>query len=319
MRWNRIFWQIVILGCLAMLACAGLLLVKPQVLRQARISKAERILLSGSAASHQVIDCKGGWLNAGKATELVIQSRQSPDGWDRPEGITIHNCRIRGGIRIIGMGRNGQGSLVRVSSRQRGHTERAQAAAPRQILISNVEIEADGRIPLYLAPGVTGVTVVNSKFTGWSYSTAIYLDAESASNIIRSNLFTLRTLREVIAVDGSAGNRIEGNRFEHIFAGGIYLYRNCGEGGTIRHQTPHDNAIIANCFNTQSLGFWSHAIWLGSRNGHRLYSEDDAGYDFGSSVDNRDFADDNTVVSNVFLPPSSHAIRDNGHHNRIAR
>jgi parallel beta-helix repeat protein len=302
-----------------MLGCIGLFRAKPQIVRKAGIPKAERIVLSGSVASHRVIDCNGGWFNEGKATELIIQSRQITNGWDRPEGITIRNCRIRGAIRIMGMGRNGQGPLVRESSRERGHTERAQAAAPRQILISNVEIEADGGIPLYLAPGVTGVTVANSKFTGCSRSTAIYLDAESANNIICSNIFALRALREIIAVDGSASNRIEGNRFDQIPAGGIYLYRNCGEGGTIRHQTPHDNTIIGNCFNAKSLGFRSYGIWVGSRNGHRLYSEDDAGYDFGSSVDNRDFADDNTVVSNVFLWPSSHDIRDNGHNNRIDR
>jgi hypothetical protein len=319
MRRNRVIRTVIVFACLATLGGAGLLLVNRFALRLVPVPKAERIVLSGSAASHRIIDCDGGWFNNGQATELIIQSTQTTNGWDWPAGITIRNCRIRGGIRIQGMGRNGQGPAVLESSRKRGHTERAQAAAPRQILISNVEVEADGRIPLYLAPGVTGVTIKNSKFAGWSRSVAIYLDAESGYNTIRSNVFTLRAGREIIAVDGSANNRIEGNRFDCLAAGGIYLYRNCGEGGTIRHQTPHRNVIAGNCFNTKSLGFWSYGIWLGSRNGRRYYSEDDAGYDFGSSVDNRDFADDNMVVSNVFLSPVSRAIRDNGHNNRIER
>ena len=307
----------ILLACLAALGCAGVLLAQRYGLRFKRVPAARRIVLQGSAASHRLIDCNGGWFNDGKPTELIIQSVQSTNGWDAPEDITIRNCRIRGGIRVMGMGRNGQGPLVRESSRSLGHTERAQAAAPRQILISGVEFECDGRIPIYLAPGVTGVTIENSRFNGWSVSVGIYLDAESAGNIIRSNVFDVRAAREIIAVDGSAKNRIEGNRFERLSAGGIYLYRNCGEGGTIRHQAPQGNQIVGNSFNTGSLGWWACGVWLGSRNGHRLYSEDDAGYNFGSSVDNRDFANSNRVASNVFLSATSRAIRDNGQNNRI--
>lgn len=90
-----------------------------------------------------------------------------------------------------------------------GHTARAQAAAPTAVTISGVEIEAVHPIPLYLAPGVTGVTVENSLFTGWSCSTVVYLDCESARNVLRGNTFSTRPSREVIAIDGSADNRTE--------------------------------------------------------------------------------------------------------------
>jgi parallel beta-helix repeat protein len=217
----------------------------------------------------------------------------------------------------MGMGRNGQAPEVRESSHKEGHTQRAQAAAPTGILISGVEIEAARGIPIYLAPGVTRVTIENSKLTGWSSSVGIYLDAESANNVIRNNTFSLRAGREVIAVDGSADNRIESNRFEHLSYGGIYLYRNCGEGGTVRHQTPHGNVIAGNRFDTASLGLRACGIWLGSRNGRRYYRHDDDGYPFGSSVDDRDFADDNTLTGNVFSPPATRAIKNAGQNNRI--
>jgi parallel beta-helix repeat protein len=123
--------------------------------------------------------------------------------------------------------------------------------------------------------------------------------------------------REVIAVDGSARNLIAGNRFESADFGGIYLYRNCGEGGTVRHQTPRDNRIERNAFNLSGLRPGSYGVWIGSRQGHRSYCEADAGYDFGSSADNRDFADDNIVTGNIFDPPSSRAIRDDGAQNKI--
>lgn len=308
----------VVVGCLLALGYAGSVVTgRSLFMKLWPAPRAEEVVLSGRAASGKTIDCAGGWFNDGKPTELIIRSEKTAAGWERPEGITIRNCRLRGSIRIMGMGQNGQAPEVRESSHREGHTQRAQAAAPTGILISGVEIEACRGIPLYLAPGVTCVTIENSRLTGWSSSVGIYLDAESANNVIRNNTFSLRAGREVIAVDGSVNNRIESNHFEHLSYGGIYLYRNCGEGGTVRHQTPHGNVIVGNHFDTASLGLWTYGIWLGSRNGRRLYCHDDDGYPFGSSVDNRDFADDNTLTGNVFSPLASRAIRNDGQNNRI--
>lgn len=279
----------------------------------------QKVVLAGSQASGTVIDLQGGWFNDGKPTELVIRSRETPDGWDVPQKITIRNGRLRGSIRIQGLGRNGEAPRVRESSVREGHTERAQAAAPRGIMLENLQIEADHRIPLYLGPGVTTVTVRKCTFTGWSVSTAVYLDAESAQNAVEDCAFDVWTGREVLAVDGSARNLIAGNRFERADFGGIYLYRNCGEGGTVRHQTPRENRIENNNFNLSSLRPGSYGIWLGSRQGRRNYCEADAGYSFGSSADNRDFADDNIVTGNAFEPASSRAVRDDGVQNKITQ
>ncbi|MCC6352845.1 MAG: right-handed parallel beta-helix repeat-containing protein [Verrucomicrobiae bacterium] len=315
---QRLVRILIVLSGLLALGLAGLFVFRPSaVMRMMPAPRFEEVVLSGRGASGAVIDCGGGWFNDGKVTEIIIRSEKTARGWERPAGITIRDCRIRGSIRIMGMGRNGEGREVQRSSVRAGHTQRAQEAAPARILISGVEIEAHHRIPLYLAPGVTGVVFEKSKLTGWSCSVGIYLDAESAQNVIRDNTFALWAAREVIAVDGSAANRIERNCFERIPRGGIYLYRNCGEGGTVRHQTPHANVIQGNHFASRSLGFWCHGIWLGSRNGRRGYCHLDDGYPFGSSLDNRDFADGNTVVGNVFSPPTARAIRDEGRDNRV--
>ena len=278
--------------------------------------KFEKNNLEGSGDNGRVIDLQGGWLNEGKLTELVIRSKEAEKGWDVPEKITIRNGRIRGSIRIFGLGVNGEAPKVRESSHREGHTSRAQAAAPRAILLEDLQIEADHRIPLYLGPGVTGVTVRNCTFTGWSASTTVYLDAESGGNRIEGCTFDVRSGREVMAVDGSATNTIIGNRFLHAGYGGIYLYRNCGEGGTVRHQTPRGNVIENNFFNVKDLRSGSYGIWLGSRQGRRSYCEEDAGYPFGSSIDNRDFADHNVLRGNIFQPTSDRAIRDDGADNR---
>jgi parallel beta-helix repeat protein len=279
--------------------------------------KFEKNNLEGNGDNGGVIDLQGGWLKDGKLTELVIRSKEAEKGWDVPERITIRNGRIRGSIRIIGLGVNGEAPKVRESSHREGHTSRAQAAAPRAILLEDLKIEADHRIPLYLGPGVTGVTVRNCTFTGWSASTTVYLDAESGGNRIEGCTFDMRSGREVMAVDGSATNTIIGNRFLQVGYGGIYLYRNCGEGGTVRHQAPQGNVIENNFFNVKDLRSGSYGIWLGSRQGRRSYCEDDAGYPFGSSIDNRDFADHNVLRGNIFQPANDKAVRDDGAGNRV--
>ncbi len=264
-------------------------------------------------ASNTVIDGQGHFYNDGKITELVIQSKKtSTTRWAQTQNVTIKNCIIRGGIRIVGMGRNGEAADVKASSISLGHTERAQAAAPTKITLSNVIIEThQGMTLLYAAPGTTYLTVENSVFQGENTGSGpiVYLDAESGYNVFRNNKFNAKSTREVVACDGSAYNLFEGNAFNIITKGGIYLYRNCGEKGTVRHQTPHHNTIRNNTFNLQNLvlksvlGYYTernYGVWLGSRNGDRNYCGADAGYNFGSSIDDRDFADNNIVTNNVF-------------------
>ena len=243
------------------------------------------------------IDCEGGAYNKGKVTELQILA----------DDVTIKRCKINGSIRTIGLGHNGEAPGVKASSITLGHTARAQAAAPKNTVLYAVTITGHGRIPLYLGPGTTRLTMIDSTIKGRSDSVALYLDAESGSNIFRNNTFALTiSSREVIALDGSADNQLLGNTIS-ASNGGIYLYRNCGEGGTVRHQPPQNNFIAGNTIdNTGGYG-----IWLGSRNGGRFYCNDDAGFPFGSSKDDGDFADGNIVRDNTFTS-SARTIRDDG-------
>ena len=266
--------------------------------------------------SNTRIDCKGKEFNNGKTTEIRVISDI--------ENITIKNCKLKGSIRVYGLGMNGENEEVKKSSHKAGHTERAQAAAPSNVLISNMKIESVNRIPVYLSPGVTRTTVENNKFIGTTDSTVIYLDAESAYNTIYNNTFdvsgnfTLRQfrIREVIAVDGSAHNTISGNKFKTAVGGGVYLYRNCGEGGTVRHQSPQHNLIENNDFNLSGLHINNYGIWLGARNGNRFYCNADEGHKFGSSVNDRDFANNNIIRDNKFSG-SDRTIKNDGENNVI--
>lgn len=262
-----------------------------------------RVLIEGAEASGAGIDCGGGVIRtSGEATSqaptVAIWSKRDGENWSRPVGAWLRNCTVIGNVRIWGMGAGGSMRDLLASSRTADHTTAAQSAAPIGTVLERVRFDATGTIPLYVGPGVTKTTVVRSRFSGRSVSTAVYLDAESAGALIQDNDFTLRTGREQIAVDGSGANRIVGNRFALGGRGGIFLYRNCGEDGVIRHQTPSYNQITDNVFSGVS---WlkPRTVVVGAREGNRNYCGDDAGYPFGSSLDDGDGATGNLVARNT--------------------
>ncbi|AQR63010.1 hypothetical protein BZG35_16100 [Brevundimonas sp. LM2] len=263
-----------------------------------------RIVFEGAEASGAGLDCNGalvgrpGLASSVQAPTVLIQSRHTPTGWSRPSDVTLRGCVVHGNIRVRGMGAGGDLEPLRASSRTPAHTSNAQAAAPTRVRLTNLTLIATGSIPLYVGPGVTDLVFEDSRVTGRSVSTAVYLDAESAGAVIRRVAFDIRTGREQIAVDGSARNRIEQNRFALGGRGGVFLYRNCGEDAVIRHQTPSDNVIAGNTF-TGARWVWPNTVVVGSREGRRRYCGADRGWPFGSSVDDLDRADRNVVGANV--------------------
>lgn len=267
-----------------------------------------KLVFAGEAASGISLDCHGATLGSSKmkygvsAPTVLVRSQKVPgsSGWSVPRNIRIANCKIIGSIRLTGLGPNGEAEEVRKSSLRRDHTANAQRNAPSGIELKNVSIEAIGMIPLYFGPGVTKSSLTNSTIRGKSAKTAIYLDAESAENVIAGNRFSIKSGREVIAVDGSARNVISGNEFKNPDKGGIFVYRNCGEGGTIRHQEPRFNQIIDNRFVYRSSIVAYPAIWLNHRDVGKWYCKVDPKYPFGSSLDPRDRAIDNVLAGNRF-------------------
>ncbi len=311
----------------------------------------KHLIFSGAAASNLTLDCNGATLRAvpgmDAGTRITVQSsgpvRQAAgDRWTPPQNIVIKNCVIDGAVRVRGMAVNGEDATLTASSRLPGHTERVRANAPSGIVFSNNTIVGHGPIPIYFAPGVHDSMILDSKIGGHSTSVAIYLDAESGDNIIKGNRIDTETTlpqtttskaknllfglykkavgatnapsltgRELIAVDASARNKIVGNEFSNLDNGGIFLYRNCGEGGNIRHQTPQGNVIVNNVFYYDKFDGRTPAIWLGSRNGNRSYCDLDRGYPLGSSSSDLDHASDNFVAQNQFYKfEPSRIVRD---------
>ncbi len=260
------------------------------------------VIFEGAEASGAGLDCNGGAIGfPGRPSRtndptVAVWSRRDSDGWSIPRDVRLSRCIIHGNLRVWGLGRDDRDGL-RASSRTAGHTTRLQATAPSGLTLDGVSFVATGSIPLYVGPGVTAVHMTGGGFRGTSVSTAVYLDAESAGATIRNVTFDISTGREQIAVDGSARNRIERNRFQLNGRGGVFLYRNCGEDGVIRHQTPSNNTITGNRFDGAAL-LLPRPIVIGSREGRRRYCGDDAGWPFGSSADDGDHATGNLVSGN---------------------
>lgn len=262
------------------------------------------IVIEGAEASGASLDCAGGSVGrpgaavSTRSPSIAIWSRRiTADRWSRPTDIRITHCLVHGSVRVWGMGADGGYDDLRASSRTANHTQTAQAAAPSHITLDEVVIRGTGSIPLYVGPGVTDLSLTRSTLEGRSVSTALYLDSESADNRIEDNLLRTRTRREMVAVDGSARNRITGNRFELGGRPGVYLYRNCGERGVIRHQTPSFNTIIDNVFTGENP-LRPRLVVENARQGRRPYCDDDRGYPWGSSINNKDESSSNIVRIN---------------------
>ena len=262
-----------------------------------------RLVIEGASASGVVVRCNGARIDPADKQladkdSLLIRAVHRQGNWSAPSGVRIEGCRIEGSLRIAGMALNGQGEALYAASRLPGYVEQLRRTAPSDVLVTGATITAHGRIPFYIGPGVHGVRLVSSALQGESRSVALYLDAESFGNEIVDNQIAVKTAREQVAIDASARNRIADNRFGKVRHGGIYLYRNCGEGGVIRHTTPSFNTIQNNLLEMEEAGEDRPPIWLGSRQGGRWYCWRDSGYPFGSSADDRDFARDNRVIGN---------------------
>lgn len=291
-----------------------------------------KLLFHGSEASHVHADFNGALIdggpdtyNHGRQDMLEIASVQDADGqWQVPQHLTIRRVRINGSVRLFGMGRNGEALAVRQSSHRPDHPARVSAAAPRHIVLESLNIVGQGRNPLYLSPGVSHVLLRHSTIRGRSTRVGVYLDAETHHNHLLNNVFDVETTDAgwlgfydrgwpQLALDGSSHNRVSNNTFRQMENGGIYLYRNCGEGGTIRYGTPSHNLITGNRFEyaeEQLTSRPSPAVFLGSRNygvlenlmpGSHCNDDQQGTLRAGSALSNADFAQHNQVLNNRFI------------------
>jgi parallel beta-helix repeat protein len=225
--------------------------------------------------------------------------------------IVIRNGTIKGEVRLrpLDMGD---------SHTQPGHTERIRQSAPSNVRISDITFRTNGSThQVYFGPGATNSSVLNCNFRGKSLGPSVYLSPEGGGHTIKDCNFAAEPgqRREVLAVDGSRDNLIVDNNFRRCTWGGIYVYRNCGENGIVRHQKPQNNIIKGNRFNLTGMRlfrvsdqsghqgealFIPYGVILGSRQGGSSYCDLDSMYPLGSGESNADYAQNNIVADNRF-------------------
>src|SRR5471030_410419 len=264
--------------------------------------------------SNTHLDCKGATLDGDNrlAFGIMINSKGQP-----LENVSVKNCRIKNfthsGIRIT--------SDIPASKLSADHQVNYDRT-PTHVVIDHVDVTGSGRVGVYFDDYVTNSTLSHSTIEG-SYMSGIYLEHSSRNNHIIDNRITNnghegfgKGKREGLAVDSSAYNLIEGNRFESNGAGGIFLYKNCGEHyssgkSVIRWQHSDHNQIRNNTFTNEPVG-----IWLESRQNRDL-----SGFDCGDKPKDgtlkyfADYADNNVMVGNRFVGTKV-GVRDEGRGNK---
>jgi hypothetical protein len=268
-------------------------------------------VFSGAGASGSTLQCSCD--TAGNCATLQGGVSVEALGESRPEDITVRNCTITGNVRLEIPNTCPQ---TPCADTQPGFPEWIRARAPRRITFDHVTIDGSGKDRFYVGWGATETKLINSMITGEATGVPVYLGPHSTGAVIKNNQFHIKTKgndRELIAIDGSDRNQITSNWFSGLDNGGIYLFRNCGEGGRIRHTNPSYNHIVNNVFYYVDYDGPRPSVYLGSRNGNPpgfelgdwgSYCNDDEGYPYGSSADDRDFATHNVVMQNEIVKRS---------------
>lgn len=263
--------------------------------------------------SNTHLDCKGAQFKgrSGWKIGLLIDSKGK-----ELKNISIKNCRFYGfessGIRV---------TWDVIDSRKGDDRDAIYAKTPRDISISNVTVEKSGRVGIYIDDYVQDLTVADSVISD-SGAVGIYLEHSTQriniiNNQIVNNGYGGRVNREGLAIDSSAHNKVIGNVFKSNNAGGIFLYKNCGENidsgkQVVRWQHSDFNIIKNNYFENEKIG-----VWLASRQERDL-----RGMKCGDPVLNSrgwyaDFADNNVLDDNQFCQTEKNVI-DKGRSNSVS-
>jgi parallel beta-helix repeat protein len=262
-------------------------------------------------ASNVTLDCQGARIAAPDRRYGVYIHAPV----DTPlTNITVRNCHIEGFLNNFHIEREGFRQLAEGVEYENG--------------FSNITIEDSTSlnsrgVGIFVNGYVEGVTLRNLHVEGAS-STGIYLEAGSKNCVVENStivnngfgenspaggVFSFAgadfwfwgTGREGLAIDGSRFNIVRNNTFQSNIAGGIFLYKNCGEFFISRPERwfqrrygADGNIIENNVFIDEDNG-----VWIGSRMGENTLPMQcsDPQYLPGYSLD---FADDNIVRDNDF-------------------
>ncbi len=290
----------------------------------------------GSDSSGVTFDCNGARIfplqplisSHSLRVATKITTVNGVEVYDRPENITIKNCDVYGTVRIHGSGYNPNDLNDYKNNAGPDWVLDVRNTSARNVTFDNVDITNYWhKDALYFGEGVTYITYKNSRIFNQTQGVAVYFGFETAYNTLENNEIYNRSSndREIVAVDASEYNVITRNWLDGVNNGGIYLYRNCGEGGAVKYTGPRHNEISHNMLYYKNYSGSNPGIYVGERTGVNIsFCNLDAGWSWdisdvpsslawdsdweSSSSDDRDFARFNDVEDNRFCNrnPSSY-------------
>ncbi|MGH0036339.1 MAG: right-handed parallel beta-helix repeat-containing protein [Myxococcota bacterium] len=275
------------------------------------------------STSDVTLDCRGALIRGDSSPGSRGIEIEAPEGSDL-SNVTVRGCRVEGFLNSIRITREGFRDL---------EPGEEYLNETRDIVIENSWLEDSRGVGLFVDGYVSDVTIRGNVITR-AGSAGIYLETGSRRNLVERNLLLDNGYRENgpdgqatslggvdfwfwgigregIAVDGSYENTIRFNSFSGNSAGGIFLYKNCGEYPDrpvyFERRTPSDDNLIAG--NVFSGGV--NGVWVGSRMGENtlpMECTDPAYIDTPIERVVLDYAANNVVRGNVFHDVT-HAIR----------
>ena len=268
-------------------------------------------------SSHTTLDCRGaavtGPAGVGGAGILV----RTPTDVELTD-VTVTGCDVSGFTNAI--------KVTRDAFRDLADDHEFEHPTSDIRLVAN-HVHDTGGVGIYVDGYVSGVTIADSTVEATG-SSGIYLETGSKGSTVEGNqivdngfrengpggqTFDLAGTtvwfwgvgREGVSVDGSYENTIRANTFRGNSAGGVFLYKNCGEypdrnpGRWFERRDHADrNLIEANTFEGGRNG-----VWVGSRMGENtlpMECSDPAYVERPALRVVRDFAADNVIRSNAF-------------------
>jgi len=268
--------------------------------------------------SEVTLDCRGARIDdpSGSGRVGILVSAPTDVAL---HGVTVRNCVVSRFLNNVRVTRTGFKSLPVGNEYEHAFTditiEHSHLYSSRgsgvfvdgyvtDVTLDELDISGSGSVGIYFEAGsrantVTGSTIVANGFGD--------VKPEGAPFSVGSLDFRYEsTGREGIAVDGSRDNVITGNTLAGNSAGGIFLYKNCGEYATekLAQWWTRPYGATGNLIEGNDLSWEDNGVWVGSRMAENQTFLDCSDPTYGPSDAltriHLDQADDNTVRGNSF-------------------
>jgi parallel beta-helix repeat protein len=229
-------------------------------------------------ASDVTLDCRGASIVKDLAFNtkhgILIEAPTSVPLHD----VTVRNCTVSSFDNNLRITREGFKDLPVGSEYEHAFSN---------ILIENDTFLDSENSGVFVNAFVTGVRFSRNAVTG-AGSVGIYLEAGSKDNVVEQSvvadngwkdvipgpasiviggttIYYVSTGREGIAVDGSRNNVIRDNLVTDNAAGGVFVYKNCGEDASRPGHWVRNYGASGNVIRHNVVGDGPNGIWVGSR------------------------------------------------------